>query len=313
MSILLDCNNGLGGDTMDGVIPLNKPKGMTSHDCVNRIRRLLKTKKVGHTGTLDPDAEGVLPICVGKATKIASLLTGQTKEYVAEISLGTLTTTEDHSGEIVKKEAVSSTLEIETCEDILSKFLGTIEQTPPMYSAVKVNGKKLYEYAREGIVIERPSREIQIHSIKMLSNEITWYNDYDVRFRFKVSCSSGTYIRTLCVDIGQGLGFPAHMSDLKRTKVGNFDLKDTYTFQDLETALNNDDLPFINMADALTIPSLYVTDEEAKRYHHGQVLDQPDNQCYSSLFKVVDESNHLIAIYQAHPSKRGKVKPFKVF
>ncbi|MGP4072203.1 tRNA pseudouridine(55) synthase TruB [Piscibacillus sp. B03] len=297
---------------MDGVILLNKPKGMTSHDCVGRIRRILKTKKVGHTGTLDPDAEGVLPICVGKATKISSLLSGQTKEYIAEISLGQATTTEDHSGEVIETATVNKDFSVEDVRTVLDHFVGTINQIPPMYSAIKVNGKKLYEYAREGLEVDRPVRQIEIHSINMLSNDINCYNEHDARFKFSVMCSSGTYVRTLCVDIGKQLGYPAHMSDLKRTKVGQFEIDDTVTFDEFEEAVNQNTAPVISMANALNLPYISVNDEDAIRYKHGQVLSYPKD-IDDSLYKILDSKGQLIAIYQPHPSKEGMAKPFRVF
>ncbi|RPF55950.1 tRNA pseudouridine(55) synthase TruB [Aquisalibacillus elongatus] len=295
---------------MNGVIPLWKPKGMTSHDCVSRIRQIFKTKKVGHTGTLDPDAEGVLPICVGKATKIASLLTLNNKEYEAEISLGQSTTTEDLAGEIVEKKNVDQSFTIDECESVLSGFQGWITQVPPMYSAIRVDGKRLYEYAREGIEVERPSRQVNIYEIKMLSDELTWYNDCDVRFNFKVACSSGTYIRTLCVDIGHKLGYPAHMSRLIRTQAGDFPIDQTVTFEELEQSKAES---LISLADVLTLPSYTISPDEEYRFRHGQVLELPEELEDVSTFKVITESNELIAVYQHHPSKVGKMKPYKVF
>ncbi|GEL75832.1 tRNA pseudouridine(55) synthase TruB [Tenuibacillus multivorans] len=299
---------------MNGVIPLCKPKGLTSHDCVVQIRKILKTKKVGHTGTLDPEAEGVLPICVGKATKIASLLTEQEKEYDAEISLGKQTTTEDQVGEVVLEESVNTSLTLTDCQHALTMFQGTIEQTPPMYSAVKVNGKKLYEYAREGQVIDRPSRKVNIHDISMLSDKLSWYNHDDVRFSFKVLCSSGTYIRTLCVDIGKYLGYPAHMTHLIRTRAGSFHLSDTVSLSELEY-IEADEVhtKIKTMSEALQLPVYTVSPDVEYRFKHGQVLDIPTDLNTASMVKVLNQSDELIAIYQMHPTKDGKMKPFKVF
>ncbi|TFB23168.1 tRNA pseudouridine(55) synthase TruB [Filobacillus milosensis] len=298
---------------MNGIIPLWKPKGLTSHDCVAKIRRLLKTKKVGHTGTLDPEAEGVLPICIGKATKLASLLTNQDKVYEAEISLGKSTTTEDQVGEVLETKSVLSSLTLEECKDATTQFTGEITQITPIYSAVKVNGKKLYEYAREGIEVERPSRQVNIYELIVLSNELNWYNQNDVRFSFKVRCSSGTYIRTLCVDIGKVLDYPAHMSNLIRTKAGSFELSETISLEDLEKQTNEgQEIKLKPLSEALTLPALYVSEDDEHKFQHGQVLDLPEAHIKHQMFKVINQSENLIAIYQQHPSKEGKMKPFKV-
>src|SRR5699024_9577484 len=197
---------------LNGILPLWKPKGMTSRDCVVRVRKLFSMKKVGHTGTLDPEVEGVLPICLGQGTKIVPFLTDTKKTYVAEIMLGTARETEEK----IKK--------------VLHSFEGKITQIPPMYSAVKVNGKKLYEYARNNEEVERPKREVTIHEIKHLSSK----KNNNRIIKMKVICSKGTYIRTLCADIGKALGYPAHMYSLVRLATGSLDKKDTYTFDTIE-------------------------------------------------------------------------------
>lgn len=302
---------------MNGVIPLWKPAGMTSHDCVARIRKLLKMKRVGHTGTLDPEVEGVLPICLGKATKIVSLLTESAKEYEAEVSLGKQTTTEDQTGEIIAENTVDPSLTLDRCHNALQAFQGQIQQTPPMYSAVKVNGKRLYEYARAGIEVERPTRTVEIHDVNMLSDDLKWVNEKDVRFSFRVRCSSGTYIRTLCVNIGEKLGLPAHMSHLVRTKAASFSAEDTVTFSDIEAAISNDDLSSVihNLATSLHfLPAYIVSDaEEERRFIQGQVLDEFVDLKKGSLIKIERPDQTVLAIYQHHPTKPGKMKPFKVF
>lgn len=223
---------------MDGVLLLHKPPGMTSHDCVARIRRMLRTKKVGHTGTLDPNVSGVLPICIGKATRIAEFLTGSTKTYEGEVTLGIATTTEDSDGEIVAKQKVDRIIHRSDIEEVFRQLTGEIAQTPPMYSAVKVNGKKLYEYARAGVEVERPTRIVTIHELTLLEERDTFSGD-TVSFRFRVVCSKGTYVRTLAVMIGERLGYPAHMSDLVRTASGPFSLQDCVTFEQLERYIEN--------------------------------------------------------------------------
>ncbi len=209
-----------------GIIILNKPAGFTSHDCVNKIRRLYNTKKVGHTGTLDPMATGVLPILIGRAAKAAELLVSDDKIYRAGLRLGITTDTEDTSGatltecgDIPSKERV-----YEVCRN----FVGDIMQTPPMYSALKVDGKKLVDLARKGVSIEREARPIHVHSIDVIATDSP--SDYILT----VHCSKGTYIRTLCADIGAALGCGGAMSALERLKSGSFKIEDSHTLDELE-------------------------------------------------------------------------------
>jgi len=216
---------------MNGVLLLNKPQGMTSHDCVAKVRRALGTKKVGHTGTLDPDVDGVLPICVGSATKLVQFLTAETKEYIGEVTIGYSTTTEDSSGEIVAQHPVNKIFSQEEIDQLLQSMLGTSTQIPPMYSAVKVGGKKLYEYARANIQVERPKREITIYELELLGD--IHHCDGLLKFKFRILGSKGIYIRTVAVTIGENLGYPAHMSDLTRIASGNFKLEDCVTFDEI--------------------------------------------------------------------------------
>lgn len=212
---------------INGVIIVNKHKGVTSHDIVAKIRRLYGTKKVGHTGTLDPMATGVLPILIGRAAKAAEYLVSDSKRYVAEIKLGIETDTEDITGKILK---TSDTLPGKTeFFKVCKEFVGEIYQTPPMYSALKVGGKKLVDLAREGKEVERTPRKIEIKSI--LPEEVS---EKEGIYTLDVECSKGTYIRTLCADIGKKLGCGAAMSSLERTRSGNFDIKDAYTVCELE-------------------------------------------------------------------------------
>lgn len=217
---------------LNGILPLYKPAGMTSHDCVAKIRKILKMKKVGHTGTLDPEVTGVLPICIGRATKVAQYMSDYSKTYEGEVTLGFSTTTEDFTGEVVKTKKVEVRISMEELEKVIAKFTGEIEQIPPMYSAVKVNGKKLYEYARAGQQVERPRRKIEVYHLTILGEPI-YANDM-FSFSFRVNCSKGTYVRTLAVDIGQALGYPAHMSALTRTASGPFVKEDCLTFEKIE-------------------------------------------------------------------------------
>ncbi len=208
---------------MNGIINFNKPKGMTSHDAVYYFRRLLKIKKIGHTGTLDPDATGVLPICIGKGTRVSEYLLNADKEYIGCLTLGSETDTQDSSGNVI----LSSDLSVNE-EDIINsfeKFKGKSSQIPPMYSAVRHNGKKLYELAREGKIVERKPRYINIYDLKILDIED------NKKISFYTKCSRGTYIRTLCNDIGRDLKTYGHMSDLKRVGVGKFDIKDSLSME----------------------------------------------------------------------------------
>ena len=200
---------------MNGIINLRKEAGMTSHDAVFKLRKILKTKKIGHGGTLDPDVVGVLPIAVGKATRLVEFMQEEGKIYEGEITLGCSTTTEDASGDILERTPVMELLEEALIDEAMESMTGEIRQIPPMYSAVKVNGRKLYEYARAGQEVERPERQVTIYSFERTSP--ISYEDEQARFRFRVKCSKGTYVRTLSVDLGAKLGFASHMSQLTRT------------------------------------------------------------------------------------------------
>ena len=212
---------------LSGVILVNKHKGVTSHDIVFKIRRLYGTKKVGHTGTLDPLATGVLPVLVGRSAKAAEYLLSENKKYIAEIKLGIATDTEDITGKILEKCDTLPTKNefFEACK----RFVGKINQVPPMYSALKVDGKKLLDLARQGIEIERKPREIIVFSI-----EPSVIDEKEGRYQLTVECSKGTYIRTLCADIGKSLGCGATMCELQRTKSGDFVVENAYTIEELE-------------------------------------------------------------------------------
>ena len=211
---------------MDGVIVINKPVGRTSHDMVNFVRRLFGIKKVGHTGTLDPDASGVLPVCIGKATKAADMLTLSDKAYRAQMVFGMTTDTQDASGEILTEQPAE--VDREQFEKIIKEFIGEIQQIPPMFSAIKKNGKKLYELAREGITVEREKRRIKISDIKILN-----FDNINQTAEIEVYCSKGTYIRTLCEDIGMALGCGAYMNTLERIKSADFTIDRSYTPEEL--------------------------------------------------------------------------------
>lgn len=219
---------------MDGLILINKQKGFTSHDVVNVIRKKLNTKKVGHTGTLDPNATGVLPILVGKATKISKYLMEHDKTYIATIKLGEKIDTGDSEGQVIEEKSIPADLKKEDINNALQNFFGKQKQVPPMYSAIKINGKKLYEYAREGKEVKLEAREIEIYKIELLEYQ-------NNKIKFEVECSKGTYIRTLCEDIAKKLGTVGYMEELQRTKVNNFRIEDSILLDDitLENAEKN--------------------------------------------------------------------------
>ncbi|AIC94790.1 MULTISPECIES: tRNA pseudouridine(55) synthase TruB [Shouchella] len=296
-----------------GIVALYKPRGMTSHDCVNRIRRLYKTKKVGHTGTLDPEVDGVLPICIGKATKVAEYMSDFDKTYKGDVTLGFTTTTEDAYGEVVEQRPVLQSVSKSQIEAALTQFQGAIMQTPPYYSAVKVNGKRLYEYARKGIEVDRPTRQVNIHELTLTHVEEA--KDDTQRFSFHVRCSKGTYVRTLAVDIGDLLGFPAHMSSLTRTASGSFELANTITFETLENLTLEERyeklLPFDH---ALTnFPRRTADRTLEERIKNGAVLANEDQIFGDTRFLFYNEDGECLALYQPHPTKEGLIKPVKLF
>lgn len=300
---------------MNGVIALNKPAGLTSHDCVFKIRKILKTKKVGHTGTLDPEVTGVLPICVGEATKLIPYLTDDRKKYIGEITIGFSTTTEDAHGEIIDQKKVDRVFTREEILKVLNQLTGDITQTPPMYSAVKVNGKKLYEYARAGIEVERPTRTVTIYEIILLDDREVFEGD-TISFKFEVFCSKGTYIRTLAVQIGELLGFPAHMSYLTRTKAGAFTIDDCVTFAELEENANDSTLDrvMLTMEQALNeYPRLDVNAKEEIRVFNGGFFPNSMNCKEGEYIAVYNENNRIIAMYTPNPKNNTVIKPTRVF
>ena len=233
---------------MDGVVIINKPKGMTSQNVVSKVKRILNEKKVGHAGTLDPNATGVLPILVGKATKISKYLIEHDKSYEAIIKLGEKRSTGDIEGDIVeKKEIKLDKYNSEYIQNILNMFLGKTKQIPPMYSAIKVNGKKLYEYAREGKEVELKERDIEIFNIQLKNVD---YENQEISYI--VDCSKGTYIRTLCEDIAKKLNTVGYMKELTRLRVDKFNISNAITLEKLEEKKNNS-----NFEDIIPIESLF--------------------------------------------------------
>ncbi len=293
-----------------GIINVYKEKGFTSFDVVAKLRGILRTKKIGHTGTLDPDAEGVLPVCIGRATKVCDILTDKDKVYEAVMLLGVETDTQDTSGEVLKKLSVEATEE-EVKEAVLS-FVGEYAQIPPMYSALKVNGKKLYELAREGKTVERKARNVQIFSIDIIEIDLP-------RVRMSVHCSKGTYIRTLCHDIGQKLGCGGCMEKLLRTKVGVFELQDTLKLAEIddlakagsveEKIISVDEL-FEDYAKVCTTPEFDVVVHNGNRVKKRMFTEKlPAN---TERLRVYDSKSEFIGIYE-FSKERGDFKPVKMF
>jgi tRNA pseudouridine55 synthase len=255
-----------------------------------------------------------LPICIGKATKVAEYITDAGKTYEGEVTLGFSTTTEDASGEVVETRKVDRVISKSEIIEMLHTFTGTIRQTPPMFSAVKVNGKRLYEYARQGIEIERPTRLVTIYSIELLDEILN--NGETTSFRFRVACSKGTYIRTLAVMIGDALGFPAHMSELSRIRSATFSLSDCFTLEEIETRMFDGTVTDIlhPIETALShLPKYVINDKITDKVKNGAVLPIPDQfKKEDHLLVLESEDGKALAIYIHHPEKPGMMKPSKV-
>lgn len=227
---------------MDGILPLNKDRGMTSHDAVVKCRKLFRTRKIGHSGTLDPNVDGVLPICIGKGTKVVNYLMESGKVYTGQIILGFATETEDLDGKVVTTKEIEKPFSDEEIKQAMERLTGEIIQVPPMYSAVKVNGKRLYEYARNNEAVKRPERKIRVDYFKQVKASIYDPLKKQQTLFFEVGCGKGTYVRTLAFDLGKILGVPAVMSDLTRLKSGGFTLAESVTLSELEVAVKSDGL-----------------------------------------------------------------------
>lgn len=286
-----------------GVVNINKEKGYTSHDVVAKLRGIVGQKKIGHTGTLDPDATGVLPVCFGKATKLCDMLTDKSKTYETVMLLGKTTDTQDISGTVLSEASISDIDETMVTKCI-GEFVGDYLQMPPMYSALKVNGKKLYELARQGIEVERKKRPVVIHEIHILEIDLP-------RVRIEVSCSKGTYIRTLCHDIGQKLGCGACMEELTRTRVGRFELADSFTLQQVEEMKESGRLEEIIVPiDAMFSEYEAVTiKKEFAAFAYNGNLFMPKHICEKITLtdgkqvRVYDEEGTFIAIYAFQKEK----------
>ncbi len=301
---------------MEGIIPLWKPRGMTSHDCVFQLRKILKTKKVGHSGTLDPDVDGILPICIGKATKVVEYLQDSNKIYTGEITLGFSTETEDASGEVVEVTPVISPVSDEEIDEAMTQLTGKIKQVPPMYSAVKVNGRRLYDYARNGETVERPIRDANIYSYRRLSESV--YNEVKQTqsWRFEVDCGKGTYVRTLSVDTGKKLGFAAHMSDLTRLASGGFSASEAVSLDMVRMCAEADTLDQVLYPLERALSSFKRIDLSEQDYSvikNGSVVPHTffKEQVKGEIVALYYQDK-AVSLYAEHPSKVGYLKPMKV-
>jgi tRNA pseudouridine55 synthase len=302
---------------MDGIVNVYKEKGYTSHDVVAILRGVLKTKKIGHTGTLDPQATGVLPVCLGKATKVAELIMGTEKEYVAELRFGAETDTQDADGTVVR------TTEYSFCEDAVrqavASFRGEYEQLPPMYSAVKIGGIKLYEMARMGMEVERCPRTVTIHAIDLL--EVS-----DRGAKIRVRCSKGTYIRTLCEDLGRRTGYLAHMTNLERTASGPYRVEDSYRIEELkammqrgETArfLTGLDQLFAEHPEKKVIPSedIYLRNGNPLTYAETEIMAPEGTLGLGGLVRMYLSDETFAGLYKVTERSDGTVRlqAYKMF
>lgn len=298
---------------LEGVLAVYKPAGFTSHDVVAKARRILGMKRIGHTGTLDPQVTGVLPLCLGRATRVVEYIQELPKEYVATLRLGLSSDTEDLTGTITESVDEVHVTEEEVLA-VLTSFKGVISQVPPMYSAVKVDGKRLYELAREGKTVERKSREVEIYEIEM--TDMTWNDNYpDITFR--VLCSKGTYIRTLCVDIGRALGLPGVMVKLERTMSAGISASHCLTLEEIAAHKEAGTLEehLIAADEAIShLPKHTVMDEKKKAALQGQRLSSrfvaPEVKD-SGQFRLYDLQGEFLGIYELDDT--GAIAPVKVF
>lgn len=293
----------------NGVINIYKERGFTSHDVVAKLRGILKQKKIGHTGTLDPDAEGVLPVCLGRATKLCDLLTDRDKIYETTLLLGQSTDTQDATGEVLARAEVSVS-EAQVQEAIRS-FVGPYEQIPPMYSALKVNGQKLCDLARAGKEVERKARPVTIYEITILEIELP-------RVRMSVSCSKGTYIRTLCHDIGEKLGCYGCMEQLLRTKAGQFSLENSIRLSEVEKRRDEDRLSEVILpVDQVfaALPKVQLRTESARLGYNGNPFSKEDLlslDAFEGEVRVYDDQEIFIGIYHWNSDQR-LYRPVKMF
>jgi tRNA pseudouridine55 synthase len=299
--------------TLEGVLPVIKPVDFTSHDVVAKVRGILGIRRIGHTGTLDPKVTGVLPLCIGRATRVVEYIQDLPKEYEAVLTIGMATDTEDMTGNIISQvEQVH--LRHSDIDQIFSKFLGLIDQVPPMYSALKVNGQRLYDLARQGQVIDRKSRQVEIYELEILNLNLELSHP---QIKFRVKCSKGTYIRTLCVDIGQALGYPAVMSELVRTATGPIVLAQCISLTELSELAKQDAVAtrMISTDAAIAhLPSLHVSEAEAIQVKQGKTIYPITAPTFidQEVIRLYSTSDRFLGVYRWH-AEQNRVTPEKVF
>ncbi|MEX2462269.1 MAG: tRNA pseudouridine(55) synthase TruB [Paenibacillaceae bacterium] len=301
--------------TLEGVLPVIKPVDFTSHDVVAKVRGILGIRRIGHTGTLDPKVTGVLPLCIGRATRVVEYIQDLPKQYEAVLTIGLATDTEDMTGNVIERvEQVD--LSIQDIEKVFAKFLGVIDQVPPMYSAIKVDGQRLYDLARQGQVIERQPRKVEIYELEIRSADLELAHP---QIKFRVKCSKGTYIRTLCVDIGQALGYPAVMSELVRTATGSILLADCLTLEELSELAKQGAvaLRMIPTDVAIThLPSCHVSDLEALHAVQGKTIHPTSlpNETYldQEVVRLYSTDERFLGIFRWHAEQKS-FTPEKVF
>ena len=305
---------------MNGILNIFKPKGISSHQIVREVRNILNVPKVGHTGTLDPSASGVLVICLGQATKIAEFLVGMRKHYQGEMILGISTDTQDSEGKIVQEKKVEADINEKRIKDTFRKYEGTISQTPPMFSAVHYQGKRLYHLARKGIEVKRNPKKVKIYQL----NLIDFNQKVNPIVKFEVICSKGTYIRTLCNDIGDELGCGAYLSNLIRKKVGNFNIEDSLNLEKLKKDKTSVERYLISIDSALEeLDKITVKSEATKTVLNGgfvsseQIMEIPEGikTEKDKFVKIFDAKGNLLSIASSikEDGKDIFFKPVKVF
>ena len=288
------------GLDINGILALDKPSGITSNQVLQKVKRLFNANKAGHTGSLDKPATGLLPICLGEATKLSSYLLEDDKTYLADCRLGILTTTADAEGEVIASQAVPE-YKIQEIETVLKKFMGEIEQIPPMFSALKHEGKRLYELAYKGEIVERKKRQVVIYDMQLISHD-------DDHLRLQVKCSKGTYIRTLVEDIGNELGCGAHVQNLRRIAVAGFSEQDMVAIDDLEHMVaegKNAHLDLLKPVDAAVsgLEKTTLAMDEAARFKNGQTI-AISKVGINNVCRVYDENNHFLGIgYEKYPGQ----------
>lgn len=294
-------------NTFDGLLNIAKPAGMTSHDVVARVRKILKLRRVGHAGTLDPAASGVLPICVGQGTRVAEYLSESGKSYRARIEFGVETDTYDLEGTITSSTS-TDTLERPHIEEVLVRFKGRQMQMPPRYSAIKIQGQAAYKRVRAGEEVSLQARPIEIFRLEI----VDWHNP---TLTLDIGCSKGTYIRSLAYDLGKATGFGAHLSDLVRTRSGPFRLEESITLEELALAHEQGNLArYLQSADKALeqYPAIYLNKEQEQQVRHGNTFAGATPHGESSLARVYTSGGHFLAIAEWE-SEREKWQPKKVF